>query len=76
MEERERIEQIERIEHFEAVEIVVLSFLKGHARAVAPFCTVFFKDLALLDTLEDLVEEVSVDFAIMEKGAGVTYLWR
>lgn len=72
VEERERIERIERVE---AVEIVLLSFLNGRARAVAPFCTVFFKDLALLDTLEDLVEEVSGDFAMMEKGARVAYLW-
>jgi hypothetical protein len=44
-EERERIERIERVE---AVEIVFLSFLNGCVRAVAPFRTVFFKDVALL----------------------------
>src|ERR1700689_183407 len=65
-EERERIERIERVE---AVEIVFLSFLNGRVRAVAPFRTVFFKDVALLEILEDLAETVSVDFAMVEKRA-------
>jgi hypothetical protein len=45
------------------------NFLNGRARAVAPFFTDFFRDAALLERVEDLVEEVSVDFAMMEKTA-------
>lgn len=69
MEERERIERVE------AIEIDFLSFLKGRAMAVAPFCMFRLKDAALLEVVDDLVEDVSVDFAMMEKGYRMAYRW-
>ena len=43
-----------------------LSFLNGRATAFTPFWTVFLRDAALPETSEDFVEEVSVDFAMMD----------
>ena len=45
------------------VKMEVLSFLKGWARAFVPFCTFFFKEVALEDSTE---EAVLVDLAIVE----------
>ena len=60
------MDERERIEHVKAIKTDFLSFLKGHARVVAPFCTVFLKDATLLEVVDDLVEEVSVDFTMMK----------
>jgi hypothetical protein len=58
------VDERERDERDEAVERDCLSFLKGRATAFAPFCTCFLRDAALVEMIEDLVEEVSV--AIMK----------
>jgi len=42
----------------------VLSFLKGQARAFAPFCTFFFKEVPMADST---AESVLVDLAVGEK---------
>jgi hypothetical protein len=46
------------------VERDCLSFLNGRAAAFAPFCTDFLRDAAFPEMIEDLAEEVSVDFAM------------
>jgi hypothetical protein len=51
-----------------------LSFLNGRAKAFTPFCTFFFKDAALPETVEDFVEAASVDLGMMERGVPTTYL--
>ena len=58
-------ERRERIERVEAVEIDFLSFLNGRATVFAQFCMDFLRDVALLE-IEDLVELVSIKFAIMQ----------
>ena len=52
-----------------AVEIDVLSFLNGLPRAFAPHFTDCFRDSALRESVEDLIDEVSelLDFAIEKK---------
>jgi hypothetical protein len=56
----------------------VLSFLNGLVRTFAPCFTDCFRDFALLESLEDLVDEVSVVlaivFAIENKGSEPTHL--
>ena len=54
----------ERAKRDGEVETEALSFLKGRARALPPFCTVFFRDAALPER-EDLVEEAAIDLAIV-----------
>ena len=53
-----------------AVKIDVLSFLNGLPRAFVPCFTDCFRDLALRESMEDLIDEVSVllDFAIEKNG--------
>ena len=62
------MEAREYIERVEAVEIDFLSFLNGRAMAFAPFRTNFLRDAALPEIIEDLVELVSIEFAIMQNG--------
>jgi hypothetical protein len=40
--------------------------LNGRATAFAPLLTFFLSEAAVLESLDDLVEDVSVDFAIVE----------
>jgi hypothetical protein len=62
MEERQ-----ERMEGIEEVEMEFLSFLNGRAMAFAPLFTDCLRDAALPE-IEDLVELVSIEFAIMQNG--------
>ena len=52
-----------------SIEIDVLSFLNGLPRAFAPHFTDCFRDSALHESMEDLIDEVSelLDFAIEKK---------
>ena len=42
------------------------SFLNGHVTAFVPLLTFFLSEAAVLDSLDDLVEDVSVDVTILE----------
>jgi hypothetical protein len=59
-ERRERMEGVE-------VEMEFLSFLNGRAMAFAPLFTDCLRDAALPE-IEDLVELVLIEFAIMQNG--------
>jgi hypothetical protein len=47
-----------------AVTIDVFSFLNGRAKVFAPCFTDFFREAALAESVEDFVDEVSVDLAM------------
>ena len=53
-----------------AIEIDVLSFFNGLPRAFAPLFTNCFRDSALRESMEDLIDKVSVllDFAMEKNG--------
>ena len=61
LDERECVERVD-VE----VEMACFSFLNGCVAAFVPLLTFFLSEAAVLDSLDDLVEEVSVDFAILE----------
>ena len=48
------------------VEMACFSFLNGCVTAFVLLLTFFLSEAAVLDSLDDLVEEVSVSFAILE----------
>ena len=48
------------------VEMACFSFLNGHVTAFVPLLTFFLSEAAVLDSLDDLVEDVSVDVTILE----------
>ena len=48
------------------VEMACFSFLNGCVTAFVLFLTFFLSKAAVLDSLDDLVEKVSVDFTILE----------
>jgi len=58
VDEQETIKQV--------VERDCLSFLNGRVIIFAPFLTVFLIDAALLEILEALVEEVSIELAMLK----------
>jgi len=61
VDEREVVERVA-----EVVEKDCLSFLNGRVIILAPFLTVFLIDAALLEILEALVDEVSIELAMLK----------
>jgi hypothetical protein len=61
----------ERAERDVEVETFFLSLLKGRARTFAPFCTFFFREVALPER-DDLTEEATEDFGMVKRQPELT----